>query len=354
MSTKTSLSDFTKVFLKLGFTAFGGPAAHMAMMRTEVVEKRKWLSEKEFLDFIGATHLIPGPNSTELALFIGKKLFGDKGLLVAGLAFILPAFFIVLGFGYLYKAYGTLPELGSILIGMRPVIVSVIAIAMLKFGKTAIVNWSTLVVFVSAIFFSLVGQSEVSVIFGLGLLYALFHSRFSMKVSIAPELFLFFLKVGSLLFGSGYVLLAYLQKGLVDEKKLLSTTQLLDAITIGQVTPGPVFTTATFIGYIIAGYKGAVLSTVGIFLPSFFFVIVVTPYVQKLRNSPFFSHFLDGVNAASLGLMFLILIKLGQEGFFSYATILLGVSSLVILYKFAKLNSAFLIILGGLIGYAFL
>lgn len=358
METKTqntSLAAIARLFLKLGFTGFGGPAVHIAMMRTEVVEKRQWLSEREFLDLLGAVHLIPGPNSTELAIFIGYRLQRWKGLVLAGLCFILPAFFIVLMLAMLYQKFGSIPDLNPILIGMRPVVISIVFLALLNFGKTAIFNFSTIVIFILSAILSWLGLNELAIIFGLGLFSFTFHYFVpAKKLSLSPELFFFFLKVGSVLFGSGYVLLAFLQKGLVEDLKLLSETQLIDAITIGQVTPGPVFTTATFIGYLINGFEGAAFSTLGIFLPSFILVALIAPFLVKLRSSNPLTHFIDGVNAASLGLMVLVLLQLAQKSLINIPAIFLGLLSLVILLKFKNLNSAFLLIFGGLAGFFFL
>lgn len=350
----TSLSSIAKVFLKLGFTGFGGPAAHIAMMRTEVVEKRGWLSEREFLDLLGAVHLIPGPNSTELTIIIGHRLRGFKGLLLAGLSFILPAFFIVLMLAILYQKYGSIPDLNSILIGMRPVIIAIVFIALLNFGKTAIFNFTTAFIFLVSVLLTWLGLNELAIIFGLGFFSLLFQKAIpGKKLSVSPELFLFFLKVGSVLFGSGYVLLAFLQKGLVEDLKWLTETQLIDAVTIGQVTPGPVFTTATFIGYLINGFEGAIVSTLGIFLPSFILVALVAPVFIRIRTSKNLSYFLDGVNAASLGLMAIVLVQLAQKSFINIPTIVMGILSLGILLKFKNINSVYLIISAAALGYIF-
>lgn len=350
-----SLASIARLFLKLGFTGFGGPAVHMAMMRTEVVEKRNWLNEREFLDLLGAVHLIPGPNSTELAIFIGYRLRKWKGMILAGLGFILPAFFIVLILAMLYQRYGAMPDLNPILTGMRPVVISIVILALLNFGKTAIFNFTTFIVFVLSVLLSWLGMNELVIIFGLGFFSLAFnHIAPAKKLSLSPELFLFFLKVGSVLFGSGYVLLAFLQKGLVEDLKWLTETQLIDAVTIGQVTPGPVFTTATFVGYLINGFEGATFSTIGIFLPSFILVALVAPFVVRLRTSEPVSHFLNGVNAASLGLMVIVLLQLAQKSFINIPTIILGALSLATLLKFKNCNSAILLISGAIVGFFFL
>lgn len=350
-----TLSSIAKLFLKLGFTSFGGPAAHIAMMRTEVVDKRGWISERDFLDLLGAVHLIPGPNSTELAIFVGYRLQRWKGLVVAGTCFILPAFLIVLMIAILYRQFGSMPDINPVLIGMRPVVIAIVLIALWKFSKTALFNLTTGFVFAASVLMSWLGLNELLIIFGLGFFCAFFHKFTpSKKMSLSPELFLFFFKVGSVLFGSGYVLVAFLQKGLVEDFKWLTETQLLDAVTIGQVTPGPVFTTATFIGFLINGFEGASFSTLGIFLPSFIVVALVAPFIVRLRSSVFLTHFLDGVNAASLGLMVIVLLQLAQKSFQHPLAIVLGLISFIVLLKFKNLNSVFFIIFAGIIGFFFL
>lgn len=354
MANDVSLSEIMKVFLKLGFTAFGGPQAHIAMMRTEVVEKRNWISERDFLDMIGATNMIPGPNSTELAIFTGYKLQKWRGLITAGLSFILPAFFMVLVLAALYDHYRQIPDLTSVLTGMRPVVIGIVGVAIWKFSKSAVINWKTFLLMLMATGLAWAGVDELLIIFGAGFLYALINFSFRTKLSLSPELFLFFLKVGSVLFGSGYVLIAYLNQGLVHDYKWLTNQELLDAVTIGQVTPGPVFTTATFVGYLVDGVKGSSVSTLGIFLPSFIFVALITFIVPKMRASKFFTHVIDGVNAASVGLMIFVLIELTMKSLINGPTLMLFVVCLFIHLKFSSLNSAFLILTGALTGFFFL
>lgn len=344
--------SLARVFLKLGCLSFGGPAAHIAMMRTEVVERQGWLTEKEFLDLLGATNLIPGPNSTELAIFIGHKVAGWRGLLISGICFILPAFLIVLALAVLYQHFGTVPDTVAVMKGMRPVVVSVVVVALWKFARgIRPMGWGALL-FSSLLIW--IGTNELAVICLIGLFFGFYYTHFRKKYSLSLELFLFFLKVGSVLFGSGYVLLGFLQKDLVEKLKLLTSSQLLDAITIGQVTPGPVFTTATFIGYLVNGFEGATVSTIGIFLPSFFFVALISPFYSRLRESEFFSHFIDGVNAASLGLLLVVIVRLALESFNGPLTLVLTSLSLLLLLRFQKINSAYLIISGGVLGYFFL
>jgi chromate transporter len=353
MIKNISLMEIAKVFLKLGFTGLGGPVVHIAMMRTEVVVKRSWLSEAEFVDLIGAANLIPGPNSTELAIFIGHKLKGHKGLLVAGLSFILPAFFIVLGLAIIYQKYGALPDTTSIFFGMRPVIIAVVLVAIWKFTRTAVTDYSTVFILALAAFLTFLGVHELTIIFGLGLFHLATHKMIKTKLGLSVELLLFFLKVGSVLFGSGYVLIAYLKRGLIEHHGWLTNAQLMDAITIGQVTPGPVFTTATFVGYLVNGFSGASLSTLGIFLPSFIFVALVAPFINRLRSSHTLSLFIDGVNAASLGLMYYVLLELAQKSFTSIPIAIIGLAAFLIHIKFSRINSAFLLLTGGFLGFFF-
>lgn len=351
MTKSPSLTEISKVFLKLGLTGFGGPAAHMAMMRTEVVEKRKWLSENEFLDLIGAANLIPGPNSTELAIFTGRKLQGKAGLLIAGLSFIIPAFLIVLILSFLYRRGMVFGNVQTILLGMRPAVIGIVIVAIYNFSRPIFKSKNLFIVTVLSIILLLLGIQEVIVIFSLGLFWAAFNLKSNSKLSVSAELFIFFLEVGSVLFGSGYVLLGYLQNGLVERSRFLTNTELLDAITIGQVTPGPVFTTATFVGYLADGFVGATVSTIGIFLPSFVFVALSFPFLDRLRGNKFFSNFLDGVNAASIGLMVSVLFKLSVESIVSSTTFLIAAITLALHLKFPKINSALFIIFGGLITY---
>lgn len=362
-----TLKEIFQVFLKMGLLGFGGPAAHTALMRKEVVEKRKWVSEQEFLDLMGATQLIPGPNSTELAIHLGYKMKGLRGLIVAGICFILPAFFCVLALSVFYQQYGNLPSFGSILAGIRPVIVAIIIDALFNFQKTAVKDFVTLIIAALALLLSYYGLSQVFIILVLGMGASFvgsgsLKSFFALPVGVAPlmlpvtssNLFLIFLKIGSVLFGSGYVLLALIQSELVEVRTWLTQTQLLDAVTAGQITPGPVFTTATFIGYILKGYEGAVLATLGIFLPSFFFVFITVGFLKYLETSTFLRKFLDGVNAASFSLLLLVSYQLGRDSLISIPTLLIGFSSFFIMLKFKNLNSAWPILSGGILGFFFL
>lgn len=375
MTSKKNLQELAVLFLKLGTIAFGGPAAHTAMMEDEVVHRRQWLSRQEFLDLMGATNLIPGPNSTELAIHIGHRHAGWPGLLVAGISFILPAMVIVMAFGWLYVEYGKLPQVQNLLYGIKPVIIAVITQALWKLSNTAVksrlLGWFGFLALVMV----WLGIHELIILFGLGFLtimmqglgkkngpYWLFTPWFSWIPSsthVNPiasfglwPLFFFFLKVGSVLFGSGYVLLAFLQADLVDRWGWLTQQQLLDAIAVGQITPGPVFTTATFIGYILAGPTGAIVATLGIFLPAFIFVALSSPFISRMRASKPIGAFLDGLNMASLALMASVTISLARGTLIDGFTVILTLLSGVALIYF-KVNSAWLVLAGGLLGLLF-
>ena len=363
------------LFLKLGCIAFGGPAAHIAMMEEEVVRRRRWLTTDEFLDLLGATNLIPGPNSTEMAIHIGRRKAGWAGLVVAGTCFILPAALIVTIAGWAYVRYGSLPETNAVLYGMKPVIIAIVLQALWRLGTTALKNSLLVLLGVTGIVLGALGVNELAIIFGGGVLTALAkmlaiwrqrsgHQFYSITFGgplafLAQQtaitsfglwpLFLFFLKVGSVLFGSGYVLLAFLRADLVERWHWLTEGQLLDAIAIGQMTPGPVFTTATFIGYILGGPVGAIVATIGIFLPAFFFVAVSSPLLPRIRKSEIAGTFLDGVNAASLSLMAVVTWQLGRAAIVDWSTVALLLASLILLMRF-RLNSAWLVFVGGLIG----
>jgi chromate transporter len=369
------LRELFLLFTKLGFVAFGGPAAHVAMMRQEVVTRRGWMDDQEFLDLNGATNLIPGPNSTELAIHIGRERAGLPGLLVAGTCFIVPATLIVLAFAVAYKAYGSTPAGQSLLYGITPVVVAIVAQALWGLLKTAVKGALTAAVGAGALLLYLfAGVPEIPLLFGAALLvFAAENARrwwWGRAVAMAPlgiplgllatakapamggilSIFWSFLKIGSVLFGSGYVLLAFLRSEFVGPG-MLTGRQLLDAVAVGQVTPGPVFTTATFIGYLLGGIPGAVAATIGIFLPAFVFVALTGPFVSTLRSSPVLSSLLDGVNVASLALMAGVTLQLAREMVLDPFAALVGVVALVLLLRF-NTNSAWLVIAGGVVGLA--
>jgi chromate transporter len=373
------LVELAALFLKLGFVGFGGPAAHIAMMEDEVVRRRAWLTQEEFLDLVGATNLIPGPNSTEMAIHIGQRRAGWPGLLLAGSCFILPAMLIVMGCAWAYTRWGTLPQAGGLLYGIKPVIIAVVAQALWGLGKTALKNNSLVVVACIVAALSFMGANELALLFAAGAVLAVtrmtkppgdvprgialpipvLHAGFAAAVPAASAtlipfglwpLFFFFLKVGSVLYGSGYVLLAFLRNGLVEQFGWLTEAQLLDAIAVGQITPGPVFTTATFIGYNLGGPSGAVVATVGIFLPAFFFVAISGPLIPRIRRSPVAGAFLDGVNAASLALMAVVGWQLSAAALVDPLTVLLASLSALFLIRF-KWNSAWLVASGAAVGW---
>jgi chromate transporter len=362
------LWELALLFLKLGTIAFGGPAAHIALMRTEVVQRRRWMDEQEFLDLMGATNLIPGPNSTELAIHVGRMRAGWRGLVVAGSCFILPATLIVLAFAWVYVRYGSTPQVQDLLYGITPVIVAIIIHALWGLLRTAVKGPFLAVVGIAALAFYFLGVSEIPLLFGGALVVLVVQNvrqRWSggatafvplgllalPSVSAGPlGIFLSFLKIGSVLFGSGYVLLAFLRSEFVDPG-LLTDQQLIDAVAVGQFTPGPVFTTATFIGYVLDGVPGALLATVGIFLPAFVFVAITSPFIPRLRNSPALSGILDGVNVVSLALMAGVTWQLGKYAIFDPVSVLIALVALVLLFA-TEINPAWLVIGGGAIGLA--
>lgn len=360
----------TRLFLRLGLTAFGGPAAHIAMMRDEFVHRRRWVSDQEFLDLVGATNLIPGPNSTEMAIHLGYRRAGWPGLFAAGTAFIMPAMVIVTMLAWVYARYGSTPQATWLLYGVKPVIMAVIVQALWGLGRTAIKDALTGLAGLAALAMYFAGANEIALLIGVGLAVSIGRNfgraahavalAVAAAVSVAAveaipfslsRLFLIFLKIGSVLYGSGYVLLAFLRADFVQRLGWLTDRQLLDAIAIGQFTPGPVFTTATFIGYILGGLPGAVLGTVGIFLPSFVLVALSQPLIPRLRRSAWAGALLDGVNVASLALMAGVSWRLGRAAIVDPTTGGLALLSLVLLVRF-RVNSAWLVAGGALVGLA--
>ncbi|MBE9061698.1 chromate transporter [cf. Phormidesmis sp. LEGE 11477] len=369
------LRELATVFFRLGVVAFGGPAAHVAMMDDEVVKRRQWMSREQLLDLIGVTNLLPGPNSTELAIHIGYERASWRGLFVAGGSFILPAFALVWILAALYARYQAVPQVGWLLYGIKPVIIAVVLQALWKLGKKAAKDLPTTVVGLGAIALYFTGINEILLLLLSGLVVMLVKNWQNRNVGIGAILlpfsgslaqvggtaatavsvgwagvFLFFLKIGCVLYGSGYVLLAFLQRDLVEQQQWLTSQQLLDAIAIGQITPGPVFTTATFVGYLLAGNAGAIAGTIGIFLPAFLLVGLVNPWVPKIRQSPWASGFLDGVNAGSLGLMAGVTYTLAQAAIVDWMTAVLAILSAILVFRF-KINSAWLVLAGGGIGF---
>lgn len=369
------------VFLKLGTIAFGGPAAHIAMMRSEIVERRKWLTVEQFLDILGAASLLPGPTSTEAAIFIGFLKGRWMGLVLAGACFILPAAIIVSAIAWAYVRFGHLPEVTGILYGVKPVIIAVVLQALVNLGRTAVKTGLLAAVGLIGVVAGLLSVNPLVILFGSGLtiaaihwtakersygirplllliaacavltlvpLWVTLHPISSMRLTLG-SVFLFFLKVGSVLFGSGYVLLAFLRDDLVARYHWLTQSQLLDAIAVGQVTPGPVFTTATFIGYLLAGPAGAIVATIAIFLPGFVFVGLAGPHIARLRQSPLAGAFLDGVNIAAVALMAVVTYQLGRAALVDWQTVVIAAISAILLFG-VRINSAWLVLAGAFAG----
>jgi chromate transporter len=364
---KTSLKELAGLFTRLGLTAFGGPAAHIAMMQTEVVDKRKWMDHQHFMDLIGATNLIPGPNSTEMAIHIGHERAGWKGLFVAGCCFILPAVLITGVIARLYQTYGQLPAVRPFIYGIKPAIIAIILAAVLPLAKKSLKSWELGVIGMMALISALFGVNEIVVMFGAGFL-VLILTAIRRPVSDIKnylpviffniplfsqenwKIFWIFLKIGAILYGSGYVLFAFLDSELVA-KGMLSRTELIDAIAVGQFTPGPVFSSVTFIGWQMNGMSGAVFATIAVFLPSFVFVALLNPLVPKMRTSRLFSSFLDGVNIASVAIILTVCISFGREAISDWRTVLIALLSLIVTFGFRKINTVFLIIGSATLGW---
>ena len=377
-----ALRELAALFLRLGTLAMGGPAAHIAMMEDEVVRRRRWMTHERFLDMLGVCNLIPGPNSTEMAIHIGQLRAGFAGLVVAGACFILPAAAIVMAIAWMYVRYGTMPQAVGLLYGIKPVIIAVVLQALWGLGRTAIKSRLLAAIAIVSFVAALFDVNDMIVLIGGGVVMMAIRAvedRDAARATLAAlptvatrasavkpaaiaaavvavpfsltTLFLFFLKVGAVLFGSGYVLLAFLRTDLVDRLHWLTQAQLLDAVAVGQVTPGPVFTTATFIGYILGGFRGAVVATLGIFLPSFFFVSISGPLIPHLRRSPLAGAFLDGVNVGAWALMAAVTLFLARAAVVDVVTMILAIASAFVLIRY-RINSAWLVIGGGLIGLA--
>jgi chromate transporter len=369
----TSLRELALLFLRLGATAFGGPAAHIAMMEDEVVRRRRWLTEERFLDLLGATHLIPGPNSTEMAIHIGWERRRFAGLLVAGASFILPAMLITGLLGGVYVEYGSVPQVHWLLYGVKPVILAIVVQALWGLVPKAARSWPLRALGAGAVAASALGVHELVVLFGAGAILVagrglgsaglkgilpivpVLGAAGAVSAVTLPGIFWVFCKTGAVLFGSGYVLLAFLRADLVERLQWMTEAQLIDAIAVGQVTPGPVFTTATFIGYLLCGPAGAVVATVGIFLPAFVFVALSGPLVPRLRASRAAGAFLDGVNVASLALMAVVTAQLGHAAIVDVPTAVLAALGALLLLRF-KRSSTWLVLAaaaaGGLVHLA--
>lgn len=372
MSTKGSLKEVAYLFLKLGFVAFGGPAAHIAMMEDEVVTKRRWMDRQHFLDLIGATNLIPGPNSTEMTMHCGYERAGWPGLFVAGICFIFPAVAITGFLAWLYLNYGELPEVAPFIFGIKPAVLAIIASAVMKLGKKALKNWELGIIGLLVFMVSILGFNEILALLSAGVLgtlyfygtnsqtkkakilipFLLFQTASSsalIKIS-ALQVFWTFLKVGAVLYGSGYVLFAYLDAELVM-KGWLTRAQLIDAVAAGQFTPGPVLSTATFIGYQLNGFNGAVMATTGIFLPSFLFVLILNPWVSRMRQSKIIGYFLDSVNIAAVAVMMAVLFEMSRDTLINWKAITIALISILVTFGIKKVHAVWTVIGGAASGY---
>lgn len=367
-----NLKEVATVFFKMGCFAFGGPAAHIAMMEQEVVEKRKWMTKEHFLDLIGVTNLIPGPNSTEMTMHCGHERAGKVGLFVAGLAFIIPAIIITGVLAWAYTTYGELPNIKPFIQGIQPTVIAIILAAVITLGKKALKTTELAIIGVLAFALCLLGVNEIIALIGVGILGGIYFNlksannstttkKYVLPFLLIPtttlalakitslKLFLIFLKVGAVLYGSGYVLFAYLDAELVT-KGYLTQQQLMDAVAAGQFTPGPVLSTATFIGYQINGLWGALAATTGIFLPSFLFVLLLNPIIPKLRASKFFGHFLNAVNASSIAVIAAVLVTMSIESITNLNAIIILAISLLLTFV-VKLNVMLIIVIGAVLGF---
>ncbi|WP_330441453.1 chromate efflux transporter [Flavobacterium sp. C4GT6] len=368
---RKSLKEIALLFIKLGCTAFGGPAAHIAMMQREVVHRRKWMDEQDFLDLIGAVNLIPGPNSTELALHLGQKRGGAKGLIISGLCFILPAVLITALLAWLYHSYGQLPQVQPFIYGIKPAIVAVILSAIFPLARKSAKSTMLILLGLAVLALSLLGCNEIVLLFGAGLLALVFKmikrgrdtglrslliwgviplSGTNYNTELNYRLFFIFLKIGAILYGSGYVLFAFLESELVAAG-MLSRKQLMDAIAVGQFTPGPVFSAVTFVGWQVNGPAGAFAATIAVFLPSFIFVALLGILVKKLRKSPLMTGFLDAVNVASVAIILSVCVTMAAETVTGWRTILICALSLYVTFRYRELNTAYIVIGGAVSGY---
>lgn len=371
VKSKGNIKEVAFLFSKLGCIAFGGPAAHIAMMEEEVVTKRKWMSHQHFLDLIGATNLIPGPNSTEMAMHCGYERTGWPGLFIAGACFIFPAVIITGIFAWFYKKFGHLPAVDAFFYGIKPAVLAIIAAAVYKLGKKALKSVELLIIGLAVFIAVIFGVNEIYALLAAGIFGATFffmrHKIVQKNIKNLLPLFLLqatapsittvstlnifwtFLKIGAVLYGSGYVLFAYLDAEMVD-KAWMTQQQLLDAIAVGQFTPGPVLSTATFIGYQLKGIPGAILATLGIFLPSFILVLVLNPWIPKMRKSKFLGHFLDSVNMAAVAVILAVLVEMSYATLTEWQAIIIAVISFILTFGFKKVNALWIVLGGAILG----
>jgi chromate transporter len=371
---KGNLLEVVTVFFKLGLTAFGGPAAHIAMMEAEIVTKRKWMDKQHFLDLIGATNLIPGPNSTEMTMHCGHERAGKAGLFLGGLAFIFPAVVITGLLAWIYTEYGKLPQIENWFYGIKPAVIAIIAFAAYSLGKKAFKNYELMILGALVLAACLLGVGEIIALFGAGFLGMFYFSAKSkmatptksflplllvQSVSVASaqlatlKIFWIFLKIGAILYGGGYVLFAYLDAELV-ETGWMTRNQLLDAVAVGQFTPGPVLSTATFVGWQLGGFWGSLAATAGIFLPSFLFVLLLNPLIPKMRKSKMMGYFLDAVNAASIAIIVAVVVTMSIDVLIDWRSIAIALCSTAILFSFPKTNAIWFVIGGSVLGYLLL
>lgn len=363
-----SLGEIARAFLRLGFVAFGGAAAHIGLMEEDFVRRRKWLSREDFLDRLGAVNLLPGPTSTEMAIYLGELRGGFPGLLVAGACFILPAAFMTLGLAWAYVRYGALPQLAGVLWGVKPIVVVLLVQAVWSLAKSAL--RSRELMFLAAVVLALAALRvpTLPLLMGTGVAW-IAANRFGAKpvagaatgvgaagaaatataAATTSGVFFYFLKIGALLFGSGYVLLAVLREDLVQRLHWLTETQLLDAIAVSQATPGPFFTVATFVGYLLAGWRGAGLATVGMFVPAFTYVALTAGVLPRMRKSPNAAAFLDGVNAAAVALMAFVGFQFAREAVTSPLAVVIAAVAAVLVFRF-RVNSAWVVLGGAIAG----
>ncbi|MDA8715319.1 chromate efflux transporter [Flavobacteriales bacterium] len=356
-SQKNKLREIFSLFMALGVSAFGGPAAHIALMQKEFIDKRKWMTSQHYLDLIGITSLVPGPNSTEMVMHVGKERGGVAGLFIAGISFILPAVLITLGIAFLYKEYGKLPMVAPWVYGIKIGVIALIISAVIKLAKKAVKNWFLGILGCTAVIAGLLGLHEILIILGAGLInlglkqfkfipsfiipLTIFGSISSSRLESMTSLkiFLVFLKMGSILFGSGYLLFAYMDTELVEGLGWITRDQLTEAIAIGNITPGPVLSTATYVGYELDGFSGAALATAGIFLPSFLIILIISPFIPKLRNSSGARSLINGINIGALAVMTVVTYKLGLEMLIDWKSMLILTAATVVMIFYSKINT---------------
>ena len=362
------MKEIFQYFFKLGWVAFGGPAAHVAIMQDDLVERKKWLTNQEFLDYMGATNLIPGPNSTEMTMHAGYHRGGALGLFVAGMSFIFPAVCLTLAVAVFFEKFSEIEWVIPIINGIKAAVLSFILGAILKLGKKAVKTQLLAIVGILVITASFLGINEILCILAAGIIMMLFHfaTNRNQLNNFAPlllfsavaaipyskwKLFFIFLKVGAVLFGSGYVLFAYLDGELIDQVGWLTHEDLVEAIAVGQVTPGPVLSTSTFIGYKVGGFSGAILATLGIFLPSFFYVWLLNPLIHKMKESKPLTAFLQAVNVAAVAVMVVVSVKMAQSIVIDWKTGAIAALSFFVYFYFKKLNTLWIILGGAVLGF---